>query len=144
MKEASFPAVALDSVICIGSGASRQGCTTTEVPFASLDRCFAHPALRRQLHWKPRVLFRTVRPWQLQVAARWRVCGLGKHWATSGRRCRSNKHPSYGGLDANSVRISKTVHALVNTKCEGKALSLVSLVPRRFGLEAWRVLKEGI
>ena len=26
------------------------------------------------------------------------------------------------------------------TKCEGNALSLVSLVPRRHGLEAWRVV----
>ena len=28
------------------------------------------------------------------------------------------------------------------TKCEGKALSLVSLVPLRHGLGTWRVLKE--
>ena len=27
-------------------------------------------------------------------------------------------------------------------KCDRKALFLVPLVPRRFGLEAWRVLKE--
>ena len=46
------------------------------------------------------------------------------------------------GLDANSVTISKTVHTLLITRCEGKALSLVTLGPRRFGLEAWRVLKE--
>ena len=39
-------------------------------------------------------------------------------------------------------RPAKTVHALLITKCEGKALSLVSLFFRRFGLEAWRVLKE--
>ena len=37
---------------------------------------------------------------------------------------------------------STTVHALLVTKFEGKALSLVSLVPRRHGIEAWRVLKE--
>ena len=49
---------------------------------------------------------------------------------------------THDGLDANSATISKTVHALLITKCEGKTLSLVSLVPRRFGLEAWRVLKE--
>ena len=46
------------------------------------------------------------------------------------------------GLDANSVTKSKTVHASLITKCEGKALPLVSFVPRRFGVEAWRVLKE--
>ena len=49
---------------------------------------------------------------------------------------------THDGLDANSVTISKTVHASLFTKCEGTALSLDSLVPRRFGLEAWRVLKE--
>ena len=50
---------------------------------------------------------------------------------------------THDGQDANSVARSKTVHALIITKCEGNALSLVSLVPRRSGLEAWRVLKEG-
>ena len=49
---------------------------------------------------------------------------------------------THGGLDANSVTISKTVRALLITTCEGQALTLVSLVPRRFGLEAWRLLKE--
>ena len=49
---------------------------------------------------------------------------------------------THDGLDANSVTISKTVHVLFITKCEGKALSLVSLVLRCFGLEGWRVLKE--
>ena len=38
---------------------------------------------------------------------------------------------THDGLDTNSVTISKTVHVLV------------SLVPRRFGLAAWRVFKEG-
>ena len=40
------------------------------------------------------------------------------------------------------MTIRRTVHALLSTKCEGKALSLVSLVHRCFGFEAWRVLKE--
>ena len=48
----------------------------------------------------------------------------------------------HDGLDDNSRLTSKTVHALLITKCEGKALSLVSLAPRRHGFEAWRVLKE--
>ena len=48
----------------------------------------------------------------------------------------------HGGLDANSVTITRTVHALLITECEGEAPSLVSLVPRRFALEAWRVFKE--
>ena len=46
------------------------------------------------------------------------------------------------GLDDNSLLISKAVHALLITKCEGKARSLVSPAPRRHGFEAWRVLKE--
>ena len=48
----------------------------------------------------------------------------------------------HDGLDDNSLLISKTVRALYITKCEGKALSLVSLVPRRQDFEAWRVFKE--
>ena len=51
----------------------------------------------------------------------------------------------HDGLDDNSLLISKTVHALLITKCRCKALSLVSLAPRRHGfegIEAWRVLKE--
>ena len=48
----------------------------------------------------------------------------------------------HDGLDDNSRLTSKTVGALLITKCEGKALSLVSLAPRRHGFEAWRVLKE--
>ena len=44
---------------------------------------------------------------------------------------------THDGLDAKSVTISKTVHVLL-TNCEGEAPSLVSVVPRRFGLEAWR------
>ena len=48
----------------------------------------------------------------------------------------------HDGLDDNSLLISKTVRALHITKCEGKALSLVSLDPRRQGFEALRVFKE--
>ena len=48
----------------------------------------------------------------------------------------------HDGLDDNSRLTSKTVCALLITKCEGKALSLVSLAPRRHGFEAWRVFKE--
>ena len=48
----------------------------------------------------------------------------------------------HDGLDYNSLSRSKTVSALLITKCEGKALSLVSLAPRRHGFDAWRVLKE--
>ena len=49
---------------------------------------------------------------------------------------------THDGLDANSVTISKKVHALLITKCDGKALSLVSLVHRSVGFDAWRVPKE--
>ena len=40
------------------------------------------------------------------------------------------KHES---LDANSSLVGRTVHALFLSKCEAKALSLDSLIPRRFG-----------
>ena len=49
---------------------------------------------------------------------------------------------THDGLDANSLTTSRTVHALLVTECEGKALSLVSLVPRRLEVEPWRVLRE--
>ena len=38
---------------------------------------------------------------------------------------------THDGLDVNSVAMSKAVHALLIMKCKGRALSLVSLVPRR-------------
>ena len=48
----------------------------------------------------------------------------------------------HDGVEENSQMISRTVRALLITKCEGKVLSLVSLVFGRHGLEAWQVLKE--
>ena len=50
----------------------------------------------------------------------------------------------HDGLGDNSRLTSKTVRALLITECEGKALSLVSLAPRRHGFEAWRVLKKKV
>ena len=64
---------------------------------------------------------------------------MGAHLDVAAEQTSFIKH---GGLEANGVTICSTVHALLITKCEGKALSQVSLVPRRFGLEAWRTLKE--
>ena len=46
------------------------------------------------------------------------------------------------GLDTPSVLVSRTAYALLITRCVGKTLSVVSLVSRRYGLEAWRVLKD--
>ena len=67
------------------------------------------------------------------------LANMGAHLDVAAGQTSFIKHD---GPDANSVTPCRTVHALLITKCEGKALSLVSLVPRRFGLEAWRVLKE--
>ena len=64
---------------------------------------------------------------------------MGTHLDVTAEHSSFVKHD---GLDDNSLFISKTVRALPITKCEGKALSLVSLAPRRHGFEAWRVLKE--
>ena len=47
----------------------------------------------------------------------------------------------HDGLDDNSLSIMRTVNAVLVTKFDGNALSMVSLVPRRHGLEAWRVFK---
>ena len=51
---------------------------------------------------------------------------------------------THDGLDDNSLSKSRTVNAVLN--CDGKDLSRVSLVPRRHGLEEWRVQEkhEGI
>ena len=40
-----------------------------------------------------------------------------------------------------AVDCSKALYALLIAKCEGKALGVITLVPRRHGLEAWRLLK---
>ena len=48
---------------------------------------------------------------------------------------------SNGRMTEEPLAASTTLYALLVTKTDGKALSLVTLVPRRHGLEAWRVLK---
>ena len=66
---------------------------------------------------------------------------MGTHLDVAEEQSSFTRHD---GLDDNSLLISKTVHALLITKCKCKALSLVSLAPRRHGFEgfeAWRVLK---
>ena len=67
------------------------------------------------------------------------LVNMGTHLDVAAEQSSFIRHD---GLDDNSLLISKTVSALLITKCEGKALSLVSLVSRRHGFEAWRVLKE--
>ena len=51
---------------------------------------------------------------------------------------------THDDLDDNSLSKSRTVNAVLN--CDGKDLSTVSPVPRRHGLEEWRVQEkhEGI
>ena len=49
------------------------------------------------------------------------------------------------GLDAAVVLVSKSAHAFLlcsSQNCKGKALSVVSPIPRIHGLEAWRVFKD--
>ena len=77
--------------------------------------------------------------WRVKFEAYAELADMGTHLDVAAEQISSIKHD---GLKANSVTISRTVHALLITKREGKAPSLVSLVLRRFGLEAWRVLKE--
>ena len=48
-------------------------------------------------------------------------------------------------LDAAAILVSRSAHAFLacsSQNCEGKALSVVSPVPRRHGLEAWRVFVD--
>ena len=66
---------------------------------------------------------------------------MGAHLDVAAEETSFSKHD---GLDANSLTINGTVHSSLISRCEGKALYLVSLVPRRFGLEVWRVPKERV
>ena len=84
------------------------------------------------------VLTQTGRVWRVKFEAYADLAKMGAHLDVAAEQLSFITHD---GLDTNSVTISKTVHTLLITKCQGKALSLVSLVPRRFGLEARRVLK---
>ena len=65
------------------------------------------------------------------------VSGMGAHLDVAAEQAATTKNE---GLDAGAVLVSGAVHVLLITKCEGEALSLVSLVSRRHGLEASRVL----
>ena len=77
--------------------------------------------------------------WRVELKAYADLANMGAHLDVAEEQTSFIKHD---GLDGNNVTMTRTDPALLITKCEGKALSLVSLVPRRFGLEAWRVLKE--
>ena len=67
--------------------------------------------------------------WRVKFEASADLSGMGAQLDAAAEPPAFIKHKS---LDANSLLASRTVHALLITKCESKALSLVSLVPRRF------------
>ena len=67
------------------------------------------------------------------------LANMGTHLDVAAEQSSFIRHD---GLDDKSLLISKTFHALLITKCEGKALSLISLVPRRCGFEAWHSSKK--
>ena len=71
--------------------------------------------------------------------ARADLAGMGAHLDIAAEQ---SSFITNADLDALAVLASRKAHAWLITRCEGKALSLVSLVPRRQGLEAWRVLKD--
>ena len=77
--------------------------------------------------------------WRVRFGASADVANMGRT-----QTLLQNSHHSSDthGLDDNSLLMSKTVRTLLITKCVGRARSLVSLVHRRHGFEAWRVLKE--
>ena len=77
--------------------------------------------------------------WRVKFEVYADLAGVGAHLDIAAEK---TAYITNDGLDAGAVLVSRTVHALLITKCEGEALSLVSLVPRRHGLEAWRVLKD--
>ena len=76
--------------------------------------------------------------WRVKFEAYADLAGIGAHLDAAEEQ---TVFITNEGLDANAVLVSRTVHALLITCCEGEALFLVSLLPRRHGLEAWRVLK---
>ncbi len=45
------------------------------------------------------------------------------------------------GISEDALAVSKALRALLVTKCEGTALSIVSPAPKRRGLDCWRQLK---
>ena len=77
--------------------------------------------------------------WRVKFQAYADLADIGAHLEVAAEQTSFIKHE---GLDAHILLVSRAVYALLITKCEGKPLSLVCLVPRRFGLEAWRVLKD--
>ena len=67
------------------------------------------------------------------------LSGMGAHLDVAAEQTAFIKQK---GLDAISLLVSRTFHAWPITKCGGTAVSPVFLVPRRFGLVEWRVLKD--
>ena len=64
--------------------------------------------------------------WRVIVEAYAALTNMGSRRGVAAEQTSFTTHE---GLDAGSVTVGGAVHAF--TKCEGKALSLVSLVPRR-------------
>ena len=79
--------------------------------------------------------------WRVQFEAYADLAQMGAHLDVAAEQTSFIKHD---GLDANSLTMNRTVHSSLISRCEGKALSLVSLVLRRFRLEVWRVPKERV
>ena len=72
--------------------------------------------------------------WRVKFEAYADLANKGTHLNAAAEQSSFIRHDD---LDDNSLLISQTVRALLITKCEGKALSLVSLAPQRHGFEGF-------
>ena len=76
--------------------------------------------------------------WRVKFEVYADLANMGAHLDVAEEQTYFIKHE---GLEAISLTITKTVHSLLITKRRRSTVS-GSLVSRRFGFEAWRVLKE--
>ena len=76
--------------------------------------------------------------WKVKFEAYCDLVGLGDYME-SAEQCPDPVENS--AMLEHAEKASKALHALLVCKCDGKALSIVTLQPRRHGMEAWRQIK---
>ncbi len=75
---------------------------------------------------------------KLQFEAYCELLGVGEIMEVAESQSSAIEHD---GISEAVLAVSRALNVLLVTKCEGKALSIVSLAPKRHGLECWRQLK---
>ena len=77
--------------------------------------------------------------WCMKFEAYAHLVGLGPGMETAAE---NDGHIDLDTLNAEALVQSRNLYALLIGKCDGRALSIISLVPRKNGYEAWRMLKK--